>query len=321
MPRTGRPCRVVVPVLPGLPLFELAVPAEIFGTERRDLHPDWYEFSLCAVGNRSVPVQPDARLRLDAGVAALSEADTIIVPSCDEPGTPAPAPLLRALRQAGRRGARIIGLGGGTFVLAQAGLLDGRAATTHWMFAAEFARAHPRVQVRPDALYVQDDRYYTAAGTAASIDLCLRLVADDLGTAVAAQVGHRMIASPHRSGDQAQTRPEPANRATGASLAATLDWAIRRLDHDLPVAELAEHASMSLRTFNRQFRRQVGISPVRWLTRQRLWLACQLLETTDLTVERIAQRCGYTHAVPLRQHFRRECGMSPSDYRARHNEP
>jgi AraC family transcriptional regulator, transcriptional activator FtrA len=320
--------QVVVPVFDGLPLFELAVPCEVFGRDRRDLHQDWYEFSLCsAAAATSVSIMHGAVLDPGHGPAKLDTADTIVVPACCDPEYQAPVELIAALRRAAARGARIVGLCSGTFVLAQAGLLDGREATTHWLHAERLARCYPGIEVRSADLYVRAGNLYTSAGTAAGIDLCLHLVTQDLGAAVAAEIARRMVVAPHRGGDQAQYLPPvhhpqapsttPAGSEGEHTLAATLEWALTQLDRELTVAELAQYARMSLRTFNRRFRAQVGTSPLRWLTRQRLDRARTLLETSDLTVERITDQCGYTNTVTLRQHFHRAFGITPTTYRQR----
>lgn len=326
-PRTARRHRVVVPVLEGLPLFELAVPCEVFGRDRSDLHQDWYEFRLCSAQPGSeVSIMHGAVLSPGRGPEELDAADTIVVPACCDPDYQAPAELIAALRSAAGRGTRIVGLCSGTFVLAQAGLLDGRKATTHWIHAERLAQRYPGIDVQPADLYVRTGNLYTSAGTAAGIDLCLHLVAEDLGAAVAAEIARRMVVAPHRGGDQAQYLPPALHQQTPGTpaayeedyaLAGTLDWALTNLDRGITVTELAEHARMSVRTFSRRFHARLGTSPLRWLTDQRLDRARVLLETTDLTVEHITNRCGYTNTLTLRQHFRRAYAITPTTYRQR----
>ncbi|MGN6131909.1 MAG: helix-turn-helix domain-containing protein, partial [Nocardioidaceae bacterium] len=231
----------------------------------------------------------------------------------DEP----PPPLLDALRAAHARGARIAGLCGGNFVLAAAGLLDGRRATTHWLYADKLAREYPTVRVDPKVLYVDDGDVLTAAGTAAALDLCLHLLRTLDGAEVANIVARRMVVPPHRAGGQAQfvDVPLPALGATDP-LAAAVDWALAHLDAPLTVDDLAARAAMSRRTFTRRFRSHLGTSPLQWLLDQRTLLAQRLLESTDLPVETVAHRAGFGSAVSLRAHFPRALGTTPSGYRS-----
>ncbi|WP_158880365.1 GlxA family transcriptional regulator [Amycolatopsis anabasis] len=307
---------VAVPILEDCPLFELAVPCEVFGRDRRDLAPNWYELTLCQTA--SGPQRTLGGLRLEAahGLNPLRDADLVVVPACETPGFRPPAELLDALREAHDRGARIASLCSGAFVLAAAGLLDGRTATAHWMHTEELRRRYPQVHVNESALYVDEGTVLTSAGTAAGIDLCLHIVRQDFGAAVAAEVGRRMVIAPHREGDQAQYVSPPApdvSRAPG--FAPVLDWAMRRLHQRLTVGQLAEQAAMSTRTFGRRFVEHLGLTPLRWLNQQRLTSARTLLETTDLSVDAIAERTGFGSGNLLRQHFHRELGTTPGAYR------
>lgn len=312
---TVRP-RVVVPVLDDAPIFELAVPCEVFGRDRRDLTPAWYELALCRTADGAPHSAHGLRLHADRGLEALDAADLIVIPACFTPSYAPPPALLDALRRAHAAGTRIAALCSGAFVLAAAGLLDGRAATTHWMYAEELRRRYPRVRVDERALYVDEGAILTSAGTAAGIDLCLHIVRQDFGSAVAAEVGRRMVVAPHRTGDQAQYAPPPdppAAREPG--LAPVLDWAIGNLHRPLTIARLAERAAMSPRTFGRHFTRETGLTPLRWLNRQRLSTARELLETTDLPVDAVARRTGFSSAEVLRRHFQRDLGTTPTAYR------
>jgi transcriptional regulator GlxA family with amidase domain len=247
----------------------------------------------------------------------LAGADTVIVTACARPVQLAPPePLLSALRQAHRRGARIASICSGVYLLAAAGLLDERPATTHWMYAAEFARRWPSVKIDPDVLYVDDGDILTSAGTGAGIDLCLHLVELDHGTAVANAVARRMVVPPHRQGGQAQyVQPLPARTTDGSSLGPVLDWARQHLDHPMTVADLASRARLGQRTFVRRFAATTGTSPLRWLIAERVRLAQELLEATDEPIERIAQQAGFGTAANLRQHFGRATSISPQSYR------
>ena len=224
--------------------------------------------------------------------------------------------MLDALRAAHGRGARVVSLCAGAFVLAGAGLLDGRRATTHWMFADLLAREHPDIDVDRSVLYVEDDGIFTAAGTAAGIDLCLHLVRLDLGVEAANQVARRMVVPPHRDGGQAQyiAAPLPAG-GPADTLAPLLDWMVEHLDEPLVIADLAQRASMSERTFARRFVAATGETPLQWLLAQRVLHARHLLETTDLSVDLVANACGFATAAGLRTHFQRQVGTSPTAYR------
>ena len=305
---------VAVAVTPGAPIFELAVPSEVFGIDRPYLVDPWYELRLCAVEPGSTPVAGGFSVQTPHGLEALAVADTVIVPACTNVhAAPDPA-LLDALRDAHARGARIAAICSGAFVLAAAGLLAGRRATTHWMHADELSRRYPDVHVDPSVLYVQDGGVFTSAGTAAGLDLCLELVRQDHGAAVANMLARRIVIPPHRSGGQAQFVETPMPRA-GDGLARLLDWALARLDQPLTLADLAREAHLSTRTLARRFETATGMTPMRWLVAQRVRRAQQLLEATDEPVERIAELAGFGSAANLRQHFSRVIGVSPLGYR------
>ncbi|MGW7517439.1 GlxA family transcriptional regulator [Streptomyces sp. NPDC054796] len=312
----GGPVRVVVPVLEETSLFELAVPCAVF-------EPPYYELTLCDSTPAPGPRRARGGLRLETerGLAALDEADLVIVPACVVASYEPPAALLAALRAAHARGARIASLCSGAFVLADAGLLDGRTVATHWMYADELRRRHPRVRVDERSLYVDDGDVLTSAGTAAAIDLCLHIVRRDYGTATAGEVGRRMVVAPHREGGQAQYVPPRQaalpRSAKGAAegLAPVLDWAVERLHEPLTMGQLASRAGTSTRTFGRWFAREVGTTPLKWLNQQRVARARELLETTDLPVDSVAQRCGLGTGDGLRQHFRRTLNTTPATYR------
>ncbi|MDA2809285.1 helix-turn-helix domain-containing protein [Nocardiopsis sp. RSe5-2] len=308
--------RVVVPVLEDCPLFELAVPSGVFGPDRRDLDPRWYELVLCGTGTGPHRASGGLRLSADHGLEAMESADLVVVPACVMPSYRPPRALLEALRAAHGRGARVAGLCTGAFVLAEAGLLDGREATTHWMYADELRRRHPRVRVDEGSIYVDEGSVLTSAGTAAAIDLCLHIVRTDFGASAAADVGRRMVVAPHREGGQSQFVPARTEAPSAADpLSGVLEWAAGRLEEPLTVADLAARAGMSTRTFGRRVAEQVGTTPLKWLNGQRLARARELLETTDLPVEAVAARTGLGTGAGLRQHFRRGVGTSPAAYR------
>src|SRR5437870_5738742 len=296
--------------------FELAVACEVFGIDRSDLGVPWYRFIVCAA--EPPPLRTSSGFTIDTpyGIDDLRRADTIVVPA---PGLSSRArlePLLEALRRAHARGARILSVCTGAFVLAEAGLLDGRRVTTHWAHADELARRYPAVIVDPCVLYVDDGDILTSAGTAAGIDLCLHVVRQDFGAEVANAVARRMVVPPHRDGGQAQYVQDPIPAGNGADLFAdTLAWLQEHLDEAVTVEDLARRSAMSPRTFARRFRAVTGTTPLQWVLRQRVLLAQRLLESTDEPVERIAERCGFGSAAGLRQHFHRLVRTSPIAYR------
>ena len=308
---------LVVSVVGGrVSLFELAVACEVFGIDRSELADPWYRHVVSTVG--PTPPCTDEGLSLDSGhgLEALEEADTVVLQPWRQDDRTPPPELVEAVRAAHRRGARLVSLCTGAFVLAATGLLDGRPATTHWMQAGELARRHPRVKLDPRVLYVDDGDILTSAGTAASIDLCLHVVRLDHGAEVANAVARRMVVPPHRDGGQAQFVDLPVPEAAGADpVSNVLGWALEHLDQPLPVEVLAKRAAMSPRTFARRFRAVTGTTPHQWVLSQRVLLAQRLLETTDEPVERVATRCGFSSAAGLRAHFSRSVSSSPLSYR------
>jgi AraC family transcriptional regulator, transcriptional activator FtrA len=309
-----RPHRIVVPLTPNIPVFEAAVAFEVFGRPRRDFPEPWYDVRFCT--GHDGPVTTAEGLHFDGGgLAALEDADTVIVPGCADLQGDAPPELLAALRDAYQRGARIAAICTGAYTLAAAGLLDGRRATTHWLHAGPLAQRWPEVELDTDVLYVQDDRIFTSAGECAGLDLCLHLVALDYGSHVANALARRMVISPHRAGGQAQYIEAPVPASDQVRLAAVLDWARGRLDQPLTVGDLAAHAGMSKRTLLRHFTAATGTTPMRWLIRERVARARDLLETTDASVESIAAQCGFGTAQSLRVHFARISQTSPRTYR------
>ena len=298
--------------------FELSVGHEVFGLDRSELVDPWFEYRVVAAGQHPIAVTNGSwTISTPYRLADLADADTILVPawySFDAPTDPA---VLDALRAAHRRGARIISVCSGAFLLAEAGLLDGRRATTHWQYTGRLAERFPAIDVDPDVLYVESgDGIYTSAGTAAGIDLCLHIVRLDHGADVANAVARRMVVPAHRDGGQSQFVAAPVpEEPDDDTLSPTLDWAVAHLDEPLTVEDLARRALMSPRTFARRFRAATGTTPLQWLLRQRILHAQQLLESTQLPVELIAHRCGFGSATALRVHFRRATGTSPLAYR------
>lgn len=309
---------IAVVAMDRTPLFHVSIPCEVLGADRTDEGLPRHEVRVARASRGPIHSSSGVTFQAPYGLEALEDADVVIVPWWGGFGEEAaPARLLAALRRAHDRGARVVGLCGGAFVLAAAGLLDGRRATTHWRYADELAARHPLVRVESRVLYVDEGDVLTSAGTAAGIDLCLHLLRSLSGAEVANAVARRMVVPPHRAGGQAQyvDVPVPEVRADDG-LADAMRWALEHLDEPIGVEDLAVQALMSRRTFTRQFRQRTGTSAHQWLLQQRTMLAQRLLETTDLPVELVARRSGFGSAVTLRSHFQRTLGASPRDYRA-----
>jgi AraC family transcriptional regulator, transcriptional activator FtrA len=297
---------VAVVVFERTSVFELAVPCEVFGLDRSDMGMPTYDFMVCGVHAGPLTTKGGLfTIQTPYTLDDLDRADTVIVPAWDV-HVSTPPELCDALRRAHARGARIASLCSGVFAVAAAGLLEGRRATTHWMWA----------DVDPSVLYIDEGDVLTSAGTAAAIDLCLYMVRQDHGAEVANVFARRMIVPPHREGGQAQYVDTPVPPCDCDDLAATLDWAVHHLDEELTVEQLAARARMSPRTFARRFRASAGTTPLQWLLQQRVLAARRILETTDLSVDQVADRCGFGAAATLRMHFRRITGTTPQAYRA-----
>ncbi|MDQ3787507.1 MAG: helix-turn-helix domain-containing protein [Actinomycetota bacterium] len=313
---------MVVPAdiaIPTWDLYELGIAASVFGRPQPDLADPWYDLRLCGTGRRAAGQEPGFTLRSDHGLDALVGADTVIVASvpdiCVDEDAPVPSELVTALRRAYDAGARMVSLCTGAFALAEAGLLDGRRATAHWMHTAQLARRYPKVHVDDSVLYVDDGDVLTSAGMTAGLDLCLHLVRRDLGAHVANQLARRMVVPAHRPGGQAQFVDLSVPATDDEGLAPVLAWARANLDKPLTIEDLAKQANMSRRTFYRRLQDTTGTTPLRWLLNERLAQAQSLLEATGLPVERIAGLCGFGTANNLRHHFLKQVGVSPSDYR------
>ena len=312
-----RPHRVAVLVFDDVSVFEMAVPCEVWGVDRTAMGVPASVVRVCSADPSPLGTRMGFSLTTVHGVDALRWADTIVVPHAPKPlGRGVPAAAVAALRRAHHRGARIASVCSGSFVLAAAGLLDGRRATTHWMWAELFREMYPGIDLDPSVLYVGDGQVFTSAGTSAGIDLCLHLVRLDWGAEVANTVARRMVVPPHRDGGQAQYVLSPVPSAPAESdLTATLEWAAAHLDRELSIDRLARRAAMSPRTFARRFKQTTGTTPLQWVLHQRVGYAQRLLETTDLPIETVAQRSGFGTSATLRQHFGRVVGTNPLAYR------
>lgn len=315
--RSTKRHRVAALVYDDLCTFEFGIVVELFGLPRPELPVPWYRFSLCSLDAGPLRATGGVRIQARRGLAGLSEADTIAIPGWRDPDEVPPAHLLRALTRAHDRGARLLALCSGAFVLAAAGLLDGKRATTHWRYADKLRARYPRIQVEPNVLYVDEGKVLTSAGSAAGIDLCLHVVRCDYGAEIANQVARRLVVPPHRDGGQSQYVREPMPKRPPAGLAKVLDWALTRIEQPLGLEDLARQANMSVRTLARRFAQETGSTPHRWLTHQRLLAAQRRLETTDDSIDAVADAVGFDTAMTLRHHFRRAYGTTPTAYRRR----
>ncbi|WFE53741.1 helix-turn-helix domain-containing protein [Micromonospora sp. WMMD1155] len=305
--------QVAVLALPPVVAFDLTIATHVFGHEGQGR----YATTVCSPDGGPAPTTtPGLGMTVDATLDAVSRADTVIVPGFAR--GPAPVRALDALVDAYRRGARVASICTGAFALAQAGLLDGRRATTHWIHAEALAREHPQVTVDANALYIDEGRVLTSAGLAAGLDLCLYLIGRDHGQTAAIERARVMVTPLHRAGGQAQFIPVQGV-TDDADLAAVTGWAVARLHLPITVADLARQGLQSTRTLHRNFRHQFGMSPQAWLTQQRLRAACTLLEDDAVTIDEIARRTGLGTATNLRAHFRRAFATTPTAYRRAFN--
>jgi AraC family transcriptional activator FtrA len=296
--------------------FELAVATEVFGLDRPELGIQWYQTFVCAVEPRPIPTRSGFSIFTSYDLTHMREANTIIVPSTTPGNIAVPDQLRDSLRDAYQRGIRIVSFCTGAFVLAAAGLLDGRRAATHWQWSSQLAQQYPRIRVDPSVLYVDDGQILTSAGTAASIDLALHIVRKDYGAEIASAVARRMVVPPLREGGQAQyIQSSIPDLGEPSSFSEILQWMNTHLHEDLPIERLASEMKMSQRTFARHFRKATGTTPHQWLLQQRIVQAQRLLETTDEPIERIASLCGFSSAAMLRIHFHHFVRNSPQAYR------
>jgi len=308
--------RVAVVVSNRVAPFELGVLCEVFGTDRSDDGLPAYEFAICSPDGKPVRSASGFSITPNHDLSPLKTADLVAVPAHTMDHGIRPD-LAAALRDAADRGAVVMSLCSGAFMLGEAGLLDGRRCTTHWRHADELARRFPLAEVHPNALYVEDGPILTSAGTAAGIDLCLHLVRREHGSAVAMKLARRMVVPPQRAGGQAQYVETPVPRTPDApTLEPLLSWLITNIEQPSTVEELATRAHMAPRTFARRFRAETGTTPHDWITGQRVLFARRLLEDTDLSVDAVAGRAGFGDAAALRHHFTRRVGATPHSYRS-----
>ena len=316
IPPTNR--LVVVLAYDGLCTFEFGCAVEVFGLPRPELGETWYRFAVAGLEPGPLRATGGIHVLADGGLDLLAQAGTVVVPGWRGVDAPVPPTLCSALRAAHIAGARLLSLCSGAFVLAAAGLLDGRRATTHWRYADRLIARYPTLRFVPDVLYVDEGSVLTAAGSAAGLDLCLHLVRRDWGPEVANRVARRLVLPAHRQGGQAQfiERPVPRERAASSRIGPLLDQVRTALHEDWTVERLAAAAAVSRRGLHRHFREATGQSPGTWLITERVERARELLEASDTAIEDIAAACGFGSAVTLRHHFRRLLSASPAAYRA-----
>ena len=308
---------IAVLMFSGVPMFETSVPISVFGMDRTNSGAP--KFTLLTVAAEDGPLHSTAGIQIRAPYVLddLGDAGIVVIPSWRGPQEPVPERCLEAIRAAHADGAVVVGLCMGAFVLAATGLLDGRPAATHWLHAAALAARYPKIRVDPGVLFVDDGDVITSAGTAASLDACIHIVARFWGVKAATAIADRMAVSPQRSGAQAQIIAGSAETGNdGNDLSEIMDYVVRNLDEKLDVDKLAALLNLSRRTFDRRFRAATGLSPIQWVLHQRVLRARWLLEETDLTVDAIARQVGLSNAVSLRPFFRRAVGVSPQAYRA-----
>jgi len=311
-----RPHLVVAVVYDGLCTFEFGCTTEFFAIERPELGVQWYDFDVCSVERGELRATGNIRIRAQKGLRRLDQADTIVIPGWRDSDETPPAELLKKLQNAWHRGARICSICSGVFVLAEAGILDGKRATTHWRYVEKLASRYPAIRVEPQSLYVDEGQVLTSAGSAAGLDMFLHLVRRDFGASIANTVAQRLVIPAHRDGGQAQFLPRPVPHDSRGRLGAVMQHVRANIAtaHSLPA--LARRASMSPRTLQRQFRDTVGMTPHEWVTHERVAAAKDLLEASAAPLSTVAAQIGFHSLESFRRQFRRIAGTSPSAYRA-----
>ncbi|MRG58989.1 helix-turn-helix domain-containing protein [Agromyces sp. CFH 90414] len=298
----------------GVVAFDLAIPCQVLGQAANRHASRRYRVAVCGDAPQ-VPTDSGFLLSAEHDLAWATRADTVVVPGTADDGVVDQPEITEVLLEAHRRGARLVSICTGAFLLAATGLLDGRRATTHWAHARRLAETYPAVHVEPDLLFVDEGDVLTSAGLAAGIDLCLQLVRADHGARVANATARRLVVAPVRAGGQAQFIEQPLPEGSGVTLAPLRDWMLANLQESMPLHELADRALVSVRTLTRRFRQETGVSPVEWLTEQRVRRAQELLEHSDLPIEALAGECGFTSTEALRTAFRRVLRTTPQEYR------
>lgn len=314
--RSHRPHLVVALAYDGLCTFEFGIAVEIFGLPRPELGDNWYRFAVAAVDEGELRATGGIRIMAEGGVELLEQADTIVVPGWRGAQMPIPETLCQALRQAHQRGCRIMSICSGVFVLAAAGLLNGRKATTHWRYTDQLRERYPAIEVLEDALYYDEGRVMTSAGSAAGIDLCLHMVRMDFGRDIANNVAQRLVVQPHRDGTQTQKVTAPVARSRESqSLGKLFDFLQQQLAVSHTVESLARNVGMSPRTFLRRFAESTGTTPARWILQARLRRAEEMLTQSRMNIDVIAEKIGFSNASALRHHFQQHYALTPGQFR------
>jgi AraC family transcriptional activator FtrA len=295
--------------------FEFGCTVELFALKRPELGVDWYRFEVCSTERKPLRAAGGVEMRVGKSLALLDRADTIVIPGWRDADELPPRALLEKIRAAYDRGARICSICSGVFVLAAAGILDGKRVTTHWLYAQRLAERYPRVRVEPNALYIDEGQILTSAGSAAGLDMFLHLVRRDYGVRVANQVAQRLVIPAHREGGQAQYLPRPMPNDERGRLSRVMEWVRAHPAQPHTLTALARRASMSTRTLQRQFKETVGLAPYEWILRERVGLAKDLLEARNASLKRVAEQVGFRSQESFRHHFRRVTRMSPTAYR------
>ncbi len=311
------PGLVVVLTYDGLCTFEFGIAVEVFGLSRPEFDFPWYKFQVVACEQMKVRAMGGITIEADAGLEALERARTIVIPGWRDKTEQPPEKLLAALVKAHARGARCLTICSGVFVLAAAGLLNGKRATTHWQHFSYLKEQYPEILVEEDVLYIDEGNIITSAGSAAGIDASLHLIRRDFDSKTANSVARRLVMSPHRDGGQAQYVAAPIYEHTGRSISEVMDWARAKLADPIGLGELAAQGNMSERTFLRRFNEAVGMTPVAWLQQERMYRARELLEMSDHSLADIAEQCSYRSLETFRAAFKRVVGTSPAAYRYR----
>jgi transcriptional regulator GlxA family with amidase domain len=312
----GNLLKVAVIAFDRISPFHLSVPCLVFGNDRRVGEKPWFDLVVCAGEAGTLKTTAGFAIHCDYGLEGAANADIVIIPNWRDVAEPAPTPIIDALKSAHERGALVVGLCLGAFVLAQAGLLAGKRATTHWRWAEQLARDFPAIDVDPKVLYVDEDQILTSAGVAAGIDCCLHIVRRTYGRDVANGLARQLIVSPHREGGQAQFIDHPVPQyASDERVTQLLDWLRARLDQPLTIDQVSDRLAMSRRSFTRHFKQLTGSAFGSWVTSERVKAVQQQLETTDHSIEIIALACGFGSSISLRQHFTAAVGVSPTKYR------
>lgn len=315
--RSTTPHRVAAVAYDQLCTFEFGCVVELFALQRPELSVPWYEFAVCSAERGSLRAAGGIRISAPHSLRLLDRADTIVIPGWRDAHEPPPPALVRKIRAAYDRGARLCSICSGVFVLAAAGVLDGKSATTHWRYADMLAQRYPQIRVEPNALYVDEGQVLTSAGSAAGLDMLLHLVRRDYGPKVANQVARRLVIPPHRDGDQAQYVPRPVAPEDSGRLSRLLDWIRAHLAEAHSIDSLSKRASMSPRTLLRRFKETTGVAPNEWIVRERVAAAREMLESGRVALAHVSQRTGFGSDESFRRHFRLLVGVPPATYRRR----